>query len=180
MCSSDLSGDLLRFLHEEGDQTLERLGYGEPGGNVPAIPVTLFTMGNPVRQFMNRFFPFLYDWVNPVPNGSLRPFAAATLADPAPILANALPNPGELGVQHWVNAYRSGDYVGRSLWADEWYGRNLNGPDRGTPDEPVHIIRQVPAPGLSPREEMCIVAGAHQHYWDDTATDVAEQLNALI
>jgi len=175
-----ISGDLLRFLHEEGDQTLERLGYGEPGGNVPAIPVTLFTMGNPVRQFMNRFFPFLYDWVNPVPNGSLRPFAAATLADPAPILANALPNPGELGVQHWVNAYRSGDYVGRSLWADEWYGRNLNGPDRGTPDEPVHIIRQVPAPGLSPREEMCIVAGAHQHYWDDTATDVAEQLNALI
>src|SRR5437879_1856818 len=82
-----ISGDLLRFLHEEGDQTLERLGYGEPGGNKPAIPITLFTMGNPVRQFMNRFFPFLYDWVNPVPSGGLRPFGAATLTAPVPIPA---------------------------------------------------------------------------------------------
>jgi hypothetical protein len=175
-----ISGDLLRFLHEEGDQTLERLGYGEPGGNEPTIPVTLFTMGNPVRQLMNRFFPFLYDWVNPVPSGSLRPFGAATLAAPTLIPANVLPDPSELGVQHWVNAYRSGDYVGRSLWVEEWYGRNLNGPDRGTPDEPVLVVRQAPLPQPSPREEMCIVAGAHQHYWDDTATDIAEQLNALI
>ena len=28
--------------------------------------------------------------------------------------------------------------------------------------------------------EMCIGAGAHTHYWDDTAPDIAEQLNALI
>ncbi len=175
-----ISGDLLRFLQEEGDPTLERLGYGTPGGNKPDIPISLFTMGNPVRQFLNRFFPYLYDWVNPVPSGGLHPFRVATLAAPAPIPANASPDPGDLGVQHWVNAYRSGDYVGRSLWVDEWYGRNLNGPDRGTPDEPVHIVRQAPPPQPSPREEMCIVAGAHQHYWDGTATDIAEQLNALI
>lgn len=28
--------------------------------------------------------------------------------------------------------------------------------------------------------EFCIGAGAHTHYWDDTAPDIAQALNALI
>jgi hypothetical protein len=30
------------------------------------------------------------------------------------------------------------------------------------------------------RVEFCIGAGAHTHYWDDTAPDIAESLNELI
>jgi hypothetical protein len=177
-----ITADLLRFLRKGGDPALGRIGYGAPGGNQPEIPVTLFTMGNPLRQFLNRFFPHLYDWVNLVPSGSLSPFGTAKLTPPPPIPADALPDPSDLGVQHWVNAYRSGDYVGRSLWVDEWYGRNLDGAEGGTPADPIYIVREAetPLPQPSPREEMCIVAGGHQHYWDNTATDIAQQLNALI
>ena len=174
-----ISGDLLRFLREEGDPDLVRLGYGGPGGNPPKIPISLFTMGNPARQFLNRFFPFLYDWVRASPDGGLRPVGAITLDPPPdPIPADKLPKPKYLGVERWVNAYRSGDYIGRSLWLENWYGRNLKGEDKGTavPGQPVHVVRSAPPP----REEMCIGAGAHQHYWDDTAIDIAEQLNALI
>lgn len=181
-----ISGDLLRFLHEEGDPALERLGYGGPSGNPPDIrvdtPVSLFTMGNPARQFLNRFFPHLYDWVRASPDGGLRPVGAITLdSPPDPIPAKELPEPNDLGVERWVNAYRSGDYIGRSLWLENWYGRNSNGPNQGmaVPGEPVSVIGQAPPPPLR-RDEMCIGAGAHQHYWDDTATDIAEQLNALI
>src|SRR5260370_33032424 len=77
-----ISGDLLRFLREEGDPALKPLGYRTPGGNKPDSPITLFTIGHRTHHFMNRFFPFLYDWVNPVPSGSLRPFGAATLVEP--------------------------------------------------------------------------------------------------
>ena len=30
------------------------------------------------------------------------------------------------------------------------------------------------------RVEFCIGAGAHTHYWDDTAPDIAEELNILL
>ena len=174
-----ISADLLRFLRGEGDAALTRLGYGVPGGNPPDIPTTLFTMGNPLRQLLNRFFPYLYDWVREVPDNGLRPLGGATPPPPAPIPATALPDPSDLGVQRWASAYRSGDYVGRSLWLDEWYRRNLNGEDRGRPPEQVHTVRQAPPLPLM-RSEMCIAAGAHQHYWDDTAPDIAERLDSLI
>ena len=49
-------------------------------------------------------------------------------ATPPPIIApGALPDPAELGLTAWVNAYRSGDYVGRSLWLTEWYRRTIGG-----------------------------------------------------
>ena len=27
-----------------------------------------------------------------------------------------------MGVTSWINLYRSGDYVGRSVWLDDWFG----------------------------------------------------------
>jgi hypothetical protein len=152
-----ISADLLRFLKVQSDS--------------PKIPLTLFTMGNPLRQLLNRFFPYLYEWVHPLPDNSLSPLEDVPQTAPT-IDSGELPNPNLLGVAHWVNAYRSGDYVGRSLWLNEWY-------DREVPAKPgdVYIATETP---LGPREEMCIGAGAHQHYWDQSAPDIAEKLDDLI
>ncbi len=164
-----ISGDLLRYLHWQ--KKLGAMGFAteSQGG----IPITLFTMGNPTRQLLNRFFPYLYDWVRDEPDNGLRPLpglaAAPPTIDPA---AESLPDPKDLGVARWVNAYRSGDYVGRSLWVDEWYDRTSVGVGR----YPQQIYKA--SDGV--RTEMCIGAGAHTHYWDDTAPDVAEELNLLI
>ena len=70
--------------------------------------------------------------------------------------------------------YRSGDYVGRSLWLTEWYRRTMGGNDAGGYPETLYVASS------EGRSETCIGAGAHTHYWDDTAPDVAEQLNGLI
>jgi pimeloyl-ACP methyl ester carboxylesterase len=174
-----ISADLLRYLRDEGDRKLEALGFGGPGGTCATIPLKLFTMGNPLRQLLNRFFPHLYHWMRDVPDGSLQPLAGASAVVSAPIPANALPDPNELGVAQWTNAYRSGDYVGRSLWLDEWYCRNSNGLERGSAPESLETIPAWVLPWPS-RCEMCIGAGAHQHYWDDTAPDIARQLDLLL
>jgi hypothetical protein len=94
------------------------------------VPVYFFTMGCPLRDLYARRFPRLYHWA-------------------------AAPDPKPLGVRQWTNAYRSGDYIGRSLW----------------PDAPADQGERV---------EFCIGAGAHTHYWDKTAPMIAETLDRLI
>jgi hypothetical protein len=172
-----ISGDLLLYLKSQGDPELARLGLETPEVSAEAkIPIRLFTMGDPVRQFLNRMFPYLYEWVRGTPDNSLK-----HLGGLVPTLPNTppagTPNPDRLGVDLWVNAYRSGDYIGRSLWLDEWYSRTA-GAGSGAYPEPVYIARS--APGQPRREEMCIGAGAHQHYWDQSAPDIAEKLDELI
>jgi hypothetical protein len=79
--------------------------------------------------------------------------------------ADRLPDPQSLQVRKWVNVYRSADYVGRHLWRDDT-GTNrwqIEKDELGT-----H------------RREWCIGAGAHNHYWDETAEGVAEELDNLI
>lgn len=174
-----ISADLLRFLHAEGDDALAPLGLaGEFEQRQGGISLKLLTMGNPTRQLLNRFFPYLYDWVRENPDNGIQPLAtpvAISPATPPPIIApGALPDPAELGLTAWVNAYRSGDYVGRSLWLTEWYRRTIGGDNAGGYPEPLYVASS------GGRSETCIGAGAHTHYWDDTAPDVAEQLNALI
>lgn len=150
-----ISCDLFRFLKVQPDS--------------PEIPpLRLFTMGNPLRQLLNRFFPYLYEWVNPLPDNSLRPLGKIAQTKPV-IRPEQLPDPNLLGVKCWLSAYRSGDYVGRSLWLDEWYGR----------DRPAAPVASG-AVALPLREEICIGAGAHQHYWDQSAPDIAEKLDDLI
>ena len=84
------------------------------------------------------------------------------------------PDPSLLAVKRWLSAYRSGDYVGRALWLNEWYNRV----DPAIADGgEVYVATEEPF-GL--REEMCIGAGAHQHYWDQSAPDIAEKLDELI
>jgi hypothetical protein len=163
-----ISADLLRFLKKVGDPELARLGLaGRNITNQAGVSIKLLTMGSPIRQLLNRFFPYLYDWVRDEPDNGLHPLSAPAKSPPI-ISAAALPDPGELGLKQWVNVYRSGDYVGRSLWLDEWYCRT-DGSSKA-----IYF-----ASGGS-RSEACIGAGAHTRYWDDTAPDVAELLNGLI
>ena len=167
-----ITADLLRFLRAKGDPDLVAMGLG---GDQKAGPLTLklLTMGSPIRQLLNRFFPYLYDWVREQPDNGLQSLPAPTQAAPE-IAPGSSPEPSELGVAAWVNTYRSGDYVGRSLWLDEWYNRTDPNKSSGVYPNEIWVAH------AGGRFEMCIGAGAHTHYWDDTAPDVAERLDALI
>jgi hypothetical protein len=168
-----ISGDILRFLYSDGDPHLA--AFGLSGNQKPGtIPISLLTMGNPTRQLLNRFFPYLYDWVRAEPDNGLHPLPGPATVPPVAISAHALPDPRELGVSRWLNTYRSGDYIGRSLWLEEWYARTDGKKGDGRYPQPIHVVHD------DRRTEMCIGAGAHTHYWDDTAPDVAELLNSLI
>jgi hypothetical protein len=149
-----ITSDLLRFLRRERRENpafepdLDRLLSEAPADG--RLPVYFFTMGCPLRQLYRLRFPDLYRWVDP--------------ADPA---TGTGPDPETLGVTRWVNVYRSGDYVGRSLWTPE------SDPDLFTPSAKPRTIDAI-------RSENCIGAGAHTHYWDETAPMVAAELDRLI
>ena len=90
--------------------------------------VWLFTMGCPLRQLYSERFPQLYDWAG-------------------------RPDPSELRVEQWLNAYRTGDYIGRALWEND------------------------PPPGA---KDLCLGGGAHTHYWDPDSDEVARRLDELV
>jgi hypothetical protein len=173
-----ISADLLRFLTARRDTTAARFYFnGVHADGPPKIKLRLFTVGNPLRQLLNRFFPYLYEWVRPVPDNSVVPLHRDPKVTNPEIAANAAPNPNLLNVECWLSGYRSGDYVGRSMWLDEWYDREM--PPREKPDgpRPVYVATDNSS---GRRQEMCIGAGAHQHYWDPSAPDIAEKLDRLI
>ena len=175
---SMVTTDLLRYLersaHDSPDPGLARYEFRQ--NPVPAgqskLPIHVFSMGSPLRQLLNRFFPHLYWWVSDIPDNSLAALDAP-VGPPMPAISSPLPRSDEMNVTGWSNAYRSGDYVGRSLWVGEWLNRN----DSGVPADPPGK-----AHAGAPRSctEMCIGLGAHTHYWDRTAPEVAARLDELI
>jgi hypothetical protein len=175
---SMVTTDLLRYLERSAkdspDQGLARYGFRK--FPIPPeekkLPIYVFSMGSPLRQLLNRFFPHLYWWISDVPDNTL-----ATLGDPIPapptIHTPILPRTDEMNVTCWTNAYRSGDYIGRSLWVGQWLKRNdpenlANPPDTPSLGTPPSYI------------EMCIGLGAHTHYWDRSASDIAHALDGFI
>lgn len=176
-----ISGDLLRFLQRErangGDPALAPLGFGrgEGGGE---IPITLITMGNPVRQLLSRFFPHRYQWVRDRPDNGTTPLQTLESDLPDAARRSSTPDARWLGVHRWMNVYRSGDYVGRSLWLAEWYHRTRHGSGGGGFGEP--FFTATTWYGNVEVSEGCIGSGAHTHYWDMTAPDVSEQIDRLI
>jgi hypothetical protein len=165
-----ITADLLRFLRQ--DEIPELTGYAFPDRKI--LPLYFFSMGNPLRQLLNRFFPTLYGWVRDYPDGSgiTPPQQAPESTD-----ASTTPKHEQLGVAVWRNSYRSGDYVGRSLWLNDWYARTEGDDNSGSfPAAPEATSFQV-APGCI---ESCIGLGAHTHYWDRTAPDIAAQLDEVI
>ncbi|HEX8362633.1 MAG TPA: hypothetical protein VF613_21105, partial [Longimicrobium sp.] len=174
-----ISVDLLRFLQRQrahgGDPALAPLGFGRGGGT---IPITLITMGNPVRQLLSRFFPHRYQWVRDSPDNGTVPLQTLAGDLPEAALRSGTPDARWLGVRRWTNVYRSGDYVGRSLWLAEWYHRTRHGVGGGGFREP--FFTSTTQHGTVEVDEGCIGAGAHTHYWDMTAPDVAERIDRLI
>jgi hypothetical protein len=155
-----ITADLFRFLHSTGRLTALQLP-----------PVYLFTMGSPLRQLYGERFPDLYAWACHDDGDA---WAAGR-----PIPDTQSPDPAALGVERWVNVYRSGDYVGRWLWRADVCADQFAAPASRTAwrvDAPIALARD--ASGR--RAETCIGAGAHTHYWDDTAPEVAVLLDSLI
>jgi hypothetical protein len=175
-----VTADLLRFIARsranDHDPVLHTDGL-HAGEDTPAIPIYLMTMGSPLRPLLNRFFPHLYEWVTPVPDNSSRAnrLRNALPTQPASIASGALPVPAALCVKGWCNAYRSGDYVGRYLWNVGWLKRN-QAVSQNNPTQ-ISLIQDA---SPSTRAEMCIGIGAHTHYWDRNAPDVAHVLSKLI
>ncbi len=153
------NGDLFPLLHGP-DQPSERRR------------LSLFTMGSPLRQVYARTFPALFEWMNvpgrrwgiPV-NTDTQPVAASPDALPDDVA----PDPAGLGLWRWVNAYASGDYVGRAIW-------RRGGPD----DETLYAPNHATTDTIGRRRELCIGGGAHTGYWKPDATPVARELDALI
>jgi len=137
-------------------------------------PVTLFTMGSPLRQLYARRFPELYDWVW----HSAAPIDKLQTPD---IPDDCKPVPSELGVTRWVNAYRSGDYVGRWLWRPDVCGYQFNAAPQRSPWTAITTSLDGHSHDKAEtRLELCVGSGAHTHYWDGTAPEVALEMDLLI
>ncbi|HEX2331244.1 MAG TPA: hypothetical protein VHN74_21145 [Candidatus Angelobacter sp.] len=176
-----ISADLLRFLNHRKIETLSEFAYA--GNEQAPIPIRLFTMGSPLRQLLNRFFPNLYMYIRPVPDDTGEPAEVRVHVSqpPAPttIPQAAAPEPRhDLGLDIWANYYRSGDYVGRAIWLDGWMQRTRGAGNDGAFPNPPMADCFTDNDGI--RQEACIGLGAHTHYWDRSAPDVALMLDQLI
>jgi hypothetical protein len=115
------------------------------------------TVGSPLRDLYAARFPLLYRW----------------MGTPAASFDTAVPAAAELGIGHWVNAFRAGDYVGRALWTP-------------AADTALFDVARLDAQGRviaarhGDRSEFCLGAGAHTHYFTDDALALAAELDRLI
>jgi hypothetical protein len=142
-----ISADLLRYLHVQG--RLEAL--------VGAAPIALVTVGSPLRDLYAERFPLLYRWMGSRDAG----FAAAG------------PAAADIGAAEWVNACRSGDYVGRFVWTPHT-------------DPARFAVAVVGADGVvearrdGDRAEFCLGAGAHTHYFANDAVALAVEIERVV
>ena len=140
-----ISADLLRYLHVQR-RLPDIVGH---------LPISLVTVGSPLRDLYAERFPLLYRWMG------------SNAAD----FATAGPSAADIGAVEWVNACRSGDYVGRFLW---------------TPAGRAYRVAAVGADGkveaerAGDRTEFCLGAGAHTHYFSDDAVALAVEIDRLI
>ncbi|MFN0318390.1 MAG: hypothetical protein ACKVQA_25475 [Burkholderiales bacterium] len=142
-----ICADLLRYLHVQG-----RLG-----SIVGTMQIALVTAGSPLRDLYAVRFPLLYKWMGSNEEG----------------FGTAAPGAAAIGATEWVNAYRSGDYVGRSLWTSP------SDPTRFRV-APVSAGGAVEAKRADDRTEFCLGAGGHTHYFDNDAVALAVEIDRLI
>lgn len=142
-----ISADLLRYLHVQGRRE-DVLG---------TLPVALVTVGSPLRDLYAERFPLLYRWMGSRAAG----------------FAHAAPAAADIGATEWVNACRSGDYVGRFIWTPEdepaAFGVATLGPDG-----------RVQASRAGDRAEFCLGAGGHTHYFSNDAVALAVEIERLV
>ena len=141
-----ITADLLRYL-----AVTRRLRH-----YVGTTPLSLVTVGSPLRDLYAALFPFLYRWMG------AQPTSFATLPDPA-----------DLQLAQWVNAYRAGDYVGRAIWTAPGEPAMLR-VARVADDGDVEAWRD------GRRTEFCLGAGAHTHYFSNDAIALAVAIDRLV
>jgi len=146
-----ISADLLRHLHAQG--RLREL--------VGAMSLSLVTVGSPLRDLYAERFPLLYRW----------------MGAREPVFANAAPAAAALGATEWVNACRSGDYVGRFIWTPST-DPALAGPKFGV--AVAGAAGWVAAERAGDRSEFCLGAGAHTHYFANDAAALAAEIERLV
>ena len=142
-----ISADLLRFLHVQ--RRLRDV--------VGTIPVALVTVGSPLRDLYAERFPLLYEWMGSREAG----------------FASAAPSASDIGATEWVNACRSGDYVGRFIWT----------PPSITARFRIAVVDadgKVEAQRAGDRTEFCLGAGGHTHYFSNDAVALAVEIDRLI
>lgn len=141
-----ISADLLRYLHAQ-DRLQDVVGE---------LPLALVTVGSPLRDLYAERFPLLYQWMGSREAG----------------FAQARPAAAELGVTEWVNACRSGDYVGRFIWTPDGEGAPFG----------VAVLAdgRVEASRAGDRAEFCLGAGGHTHYFSNDAVALAAEIERLV
>ena len=173
-----ITADFLRFLHSESEQAGSMDDYDPELKQFASMPKFFFTMGCPLRQLYGLRFPYLYGWaMNRIADDSPAP------GPPPDIGGDEAPRPCSLGVERWINAYRSGDYVGRYLWRggdDSYRWDPISTTYEQEWDPPTGKPERVSADKAGHRIECCIGPGAHTHYWDHTAGLIAEVLDRII
>jgi hypothetical protein len=144
---SVISAELFHYLHVQG--RLQDI--------VGAMRIALVTVGAPLRDLYAERFPLLYRWMGSRERG----------------FANAGPAAADVGATEWVNACRSGDYVGRFLWTPHTDASRFTiatvGPDG-----------RVAARRAGDRTEFCLGAGGHTHYFSDDAVALAAEIERLV
>ena len=167
-----ISSELLRFLASREQVAPRAADQPLLHGN-PLPPIDLLTLGCPLRQLYGARFPGLYAWV---------------LAKNGAVFG---PRAADIGVQRWMNAFCSGDYVGRWLWSDSGDEPELKHPMINTlagdafgrvdaytgfdPMPPVEALLD------QAREvEVCLGLGAHTHYLERDQVTVAWMIDYLV
>jgi hypothetical protein len=173
-----ITADLLRYLHSGCMPGAAKFAFAGP--ETEALPIYFFSMGCPLRQLLNRFFPHLYQWISETPEDSGG--NAEAQENNSHIHDGAHPQPVQLHLRQWVNFYRSGDYVGRGVWTKDLFGRTIGKDAEGAFPDPTEpsISHDGAAVASADRVDACIGLGAHTHYWDRTAPDVSYELDRLI
>ena len=149
-----ISADLLRYLQQRAllidndaarrDDRLVKLG-----ASLLRTELDLLTVGCPLRQLYAQRFPSLYRWAR----------------DPQPL---------QLGVRRWFNAWGSADYVGRWLWQ----GAEPRD-DTVSQARDASLYAGAATQGANWRD-VCIGAKAHTHYFEVQQAVVRAQLIDLL
>jgi hypothetical protein len=142
-----ISADLLRYLG--ATRRLDEITV--------RTPLSLVTVGSPLRDLYATMFPLLYRWMGPQPAS----------------FAESRPAPAEIHLTQWVNAYRAGDYVGRSIWSAPGEAATFRVAS-------VSAGGEVLASSDGHRTEFCIGAGAHTHYFNNDAVALAGAIDTLV
>jgi hypothetical protein len=167
-----ISTELLRYLRYRADHASEGAGDDAAAALWRSLAprLHLLTAGCPLRQLYAARFPTLYRWVLARHGDRMGPRAT------------------EAGVQRWVNAYTTGDYVGRWLWSrgprpggevsDTMIdARERDGDVYDSAAQPPDLAALM---GDSRECDVCLGTGAHTHYFETDQRCMAGLIDQLV